>query len=230
MLTCAPMAVPVHSATRTCALVRVEETLVASHAVTGSLYLAMHTPGVGGRLGRLGAFAATLPALGALALRDKHRARRLAALHARGLGVDRVELLAAEFYERYLAGRLREQGLEVIERARKAGHSVVLVSAGLECALRPLVERVGADALVGSELELQGGVATGKLLEPWRGDRLDRYAQEHGINLHGSYGYGVDGADLPLLRAVGFPCAVNPDRKLRRVAEAERWPILTVRQ
>jgi hypothetical protein len=33
-------------------------------------------------------------------------------------------------------------------------------------------------------------------------------------------------SDLPLLRAVGRPVAVNPESELRAVAEAEGWPIL----
>jgi phosphoserine phosphatase len=32
--------------------------------------------------------------------------------------------------------------------------------------------------------------------------------------------------DLPLLLAAGRPIAVNPDRKLRRFSEEQKWPIL----
>ena len=33
---------------------------------------------------------------------------------------------------------------------------------------------------------------------------------------------------LEILRAVGFPCAVNPDLRLRAVADREGWPVLRV--
>jgi hypothetical protein len=32
--------------------------------------------------------------------------------------------------------------------------------------------------------------------------------------------------DLPMLEVVGHPCAVNPDRALRRLAVARGWPVL----
>ena len=50
-----------------------------------------------------------------------------------------------------------------------------------------------------------------------------------GVDLRGSYAYGVDGVDLPLLEAVGFPCAVNPDAVLERAAEAGSWPVVECR-
>jgi fatty acyl-CoA reductase len=221
------MSVP-HSPLRTAAFVRVEEILLASSDVTGSLYMALNSPGPGRRLARLGALVCTLPALGALAVGDRRRGRRLAYLHYRGLSADRIELLSAEFYERFLEGKVREQGLEIVARARRDGHRVVLISSGLGDALRPMVDVVGADDLLGAELEMRDGLATGKLLETWSRHGLTAYAQANGINLRGSYGYGADASDVLLLREVGFPCVVNPDLSLRRTAETERWPVLEV--
>jgi phosphoserine phosphatase len=34
-------------------------------------------------------------------------------------------------------------------------------------------------------------------------------------------------SDLPLLTAAGAPVAVNPDRRLRREARSQGWPVLT---
>jgi phosphoserine phosphatase len=34
-------------------------------------------------------------------------------------------------------------------------------------------------------------------------------------------------SDLPLLTAAGRPVAVNPDRRLRREANTNGWPVLT---
>jgi phosphoserine phosphatase len=219
------MSVP-HSPPRTAAFVRVEEVLLPTHDARGSIYMALNAPGPGRRLARLGALACTLPALGALAVANRRKGRRLAYLHYRGLGADRVEILGTEFYERFLAGSIREGGREIVARARRDGHQVILVSSGLESALRPLVGAVGADDLIGARLEMRSGLATGKLLETWSEGAHGPYAQSRTINLRGSYGYGADASDIPLLRDVGFPCAVNPDLALRRVAEDERWPIV----
>jgi phosphoserine phosphatase len=41
-----------------------------------------------------------------------------------------------------------------------------------------------------------------------------------------STAYSDSHTDLPFLEAVGHPVAVNPDRKLRRIASQRGWPVL----
>ena len=36
--------------------------------------------------------------------------------------------------------------------------------------------------------------------------------------------------DLPLLSAVGHPVAVDPDERLRAHAQAQGWPIISLRE
>jgi phosphoserine phosphatase len=211
---------------RTAAFVRVEGLLLPPQDLLQGLYVAAQAPGQGQRLGRWGAMAASLPALGLLAWRDRRRARRLASYQVRGLSADRVELLAEELAAKFAERELRQAGLDVLERARKGGHRLVLVTAGLAAGLEPLRERLGAQALVGARFELREGRATGRLIEPWEVEAPADLAARLGVELAGSYGYGTDALDLPLLRAVGFPCAADPDARLRREAEAEGWPVL----
>lgn len=222
----------------TAAFVRVEETLLPPHEALLAAFLTAHAPGTGARLRRVGALALSLPALGVLQQRDRARQRRLAGLHLRGLSADRVELLAAELYDRALAGRVRREGLAVVERAARLGHRIVLVTSGLGCALEPLRARVALELdglagphgveLVGSALEFRDGVATGKLLRPEGGRWVEPWSERAGVNLAASHAYGSDADDLPLLQAVGYACVVNPDARLRREAEAAGWPVLEV--
>jgi phosphoserine phosphatase len=212
---------------RAAAFVRVEETLLPAGAIPAALEGARSAPGLGERLLRLGAVGVGLPALGALALHDRRRALRLAGLTWRGLTTDRVEILAAERAE-LLAESARPGGLELIARARAAGHAIVLLSHGLEETLRPLARRLEADALLAGRLEVRDGVATGRVLEHDRTGRAVRWAEGAGVSLEGSYAYGSDLGDLDLLRRVGFPCAVNPDRVLRREAARASWPVLHI--
>jgi phosphoserine phosphatase len=41
--------------------------------------------------------------------------------------------------------------------------------------------------------------------------------------------YSDSFSDLPMLEVVGSPAAVNPDRRLRRVATERGWPVLNLR-
>lgn len=216
---------------RAAAFVRIEEVLLPGHDALQALYLAGSAPGgLPPRLGRLAAVAATLPLIGLAGWRDRRLSRRLGALHLRGLSEDRVELLTLELHDRMLAGRVREEGEALVARLRADGHRVVLVTTGPAEAARPLAARLEADDVLGGRLEVRDGIVTGKLLEPDRGARAREWAAREGVSLAGSYAYGVDLADLPLLEAVGFPCAVNPDAALRRVAEARGWPLLAIRR
>jgi len=51
-------------------------------------------------------------------------------------------------------------------------------------------------------------------------------AEREGIDLSASYAYSDSVSDLPMLRAVGNPVAVNPDSALEEVARAEGWRIM----
>ncbi|HMI68991.1 MAG TPA: HAD-IB family hydrolase, partial [Solirubrobacteraceae bacterium] len=55
-------------------------------------------------------------------------------------------------------------------------------------------------------------------------------AEREGIDLAASWGYSDSESDLPVLRAVGHPVAVNPDSELARVAREEGWEIMRFEQ
>ncbi len=50
------------------------------------------------------------------------------------------------------------------------------------------------------------------------------WARANLVELADSYGYSDSFFDLPMLRAVGHPTAVNPDPRLWAVASLSRWP------
>jgi phosphoserine phosphatase len=65
--------------------------------------------------------------------------------------------------------------------------------------------------------------AAGKVtrLEQWLANRQD--------SLEGSSFYSDSHNDLPLLRLVDNPVAVDPDPILREKAEENQWPIISLR-
>ena len=54
--------------------------------------------------------------------------------------------------------------------------------------------------------------------------------REHGIDLAQSYAYSDSLSDLPMLRAVGHPVAVNPDPALAELAAEEGWETMRFEQ
>ena len=53
-------------------------------------------------------------------------------------------------------------------------------------------------------------------------------AQKHGHDLKKCHAYSDSFSDVPMLSVVGHAFCINPDKKLSRLANAYRWPILDI--
>jgi HAD superfamily hydrolase (TIGR01490 family) len=90
---------------------------------------------------------------------------------------------------------------------------------------------LGFDGALGSRSEVIDGIYTGREAGPFaygagKAELMTELATAEGISLADSYAYSDSVSDLPMLRAVGFPVAVNPDRELAVIAAVEGWPVL----
>lgn len=126
------------------------------------------------------------------------------------------------------------EALALFDEHRAAGRLVFLVSASPEEIVRPLGEYLGVDRTIASRAALDDmGRYTGEVdfyaYGPHKAEAIRAAAEELDIDLSASFAYSDSVTDLPLLRAVGRPHAVNPDRDLARVARIESWPILQFR-
>src|SRR5207244_7435329 len=115
-----------------------------------------------------------------------------------------------------------------IREHHAAGHHTVLITGALDCFVEPI--RPLFDDVVASRLAVRDGRFTGDLAHPplvgeARAAWLRQYALVKDVDLKRSYAYADSHSDLPLLRAVGNPVAVNPDVALYRVARKRRWPV-----
>ena len=95
---------------------------------------------------------------------------------------------------------------------------------------RPVADYFGIEHVVASDLEVVEGELTGRPVEPLcygvgKVIRTNRLAREAGFDLREAMFYSDSYTDLPLLEAVSHPVAVNPDMRLKRVAEARGWPV-----
>jgi HAD superfamily hydrolase (TIGR01490 family) len=84
---------------------------------------------------------------------------------------------------------------------------------------------------IGTRSEIEDGVYTGGLDGPFnyregKAIALREVAEREGIDLSASYAYSDSESDLPMLRSVGHPVAVNPDSALDRVARDEDWEVI----
>jgi HAD superfamily hydrolase (TIGR01490 family) len=141
-----------------------------------------------------------------------------------------IERLAADFVRRTICPRLSADALAAIERHRKAGHHLVLLTGSLDFLIAPLAAHLDVSSVLAARPERADGRFTGHVLAPLPyGEGKRRLVEElttrEGIQLAGSYAYGDSPGDFAVLRAVGNPLVVNPIRGMRRIARQQGWPI-----
>ena len=121
--------------------------------------------------------------------------------------------------------------LQVAWEHQDAGRQVYIVTAASQELAEMLAHVLVLDGGIGVRSEVEDGVYTGRPDGPFtyregKAEAIRQKAGEEGIDLEASYAYSDSESDLPMLRLVGHPVAVNPDRELLRVAREEGWEIL----
>jgi len=135
---------------------------------------------------------------------------------------------------RVLAGVLPRLYPQMLARAyahQDEGVDVYIVTAASQEMADLLAHVLSFDGGLGSRSEVVDGRYTGRPAGPFNyreGKVLSmrELALREGIDLTASYAYSDSESDLPMLRAVGHPVVVNPDRDLRQIALQERWEVL----
>jgi HAD superfamily hydrolase (TIGR01490 family) len=127
-----------------------------------------------------------------------------------------------------------QEALDLMELHRAEGRSIYIVSSSPEEVVRPLARHFGVAGVLATRARIVEGKYTGELefycYGEAKADAIRELATARGIDLGSSYAYTDSATDLPMLQAVGHPVAVNPDRDLRREAEASEWDIRDFRR
>jgi HAD superfamily hydrolase (TIGR01490 family) len=130
--------------------------------------------------------------------------------------------------------RVYPRMLEIAHSHQDAGRQVYIVTAASQELAQILAQVLTFDGAIGSQFsEVVDGVYTGRPagLFVYRADKaraVQELARERGFDLAASYAYSDSESDLPMLRVVGHPVAVNPDHELARVAREEGWEIVRI--
>jgi HAD superfamily hydrolase (TIGR01490 family) len=121
-------------------------------------------------------------------------------------------------------------GRSAVQRHTEDGDFVAIVTGATPYAALPLARELGIEHVVATHLEVEGGRFTGRIQQPMSYGQgkvvlTERLAAEQGFSLEESTFYSDSITDLPLLERVRTPVVVNPDRRLRRVADQRGWRI-----
>ena len=150
-----------------------------------------------------------------------------------GLPVEDMREIVGEAMDSAFRPHVYRDALDLVERHRERSERSYIVSAALQEIVDALVAELGLDGGLGSTAEVEDGVYTGRLVRRLDGrakaEAISELAAAEGIDLAESTAYSDSAADAPFLEAVGYPVAVNPDRRLRGVAAERGWRVLRFR-
>lgn len=148
---------------------------------------------------------------------------------SRGWEHGEVERLVEDVVVDLIDPYVYQEGLDLIAEHRAAGRRIVIVSSSPQEIVRPLAAHLGVTEVLATRPRIRDGRYTGELeffcSGPGKAEAMNGYAEAEGIDMAESFSYSDSITDLPMLKAVGHPIAVNPDRDLRREAEACGWEI-----
>ncbi|MDE0161282.1 MAG: HAD-IB family phosphatase [Acidimicrobiaceae bacterium] len=213
---------------RQLAVFDLENTLIASNVVASYAWLATRELDDLDRVRFVARTLSEAPRLLALDRRDRSDFLRYFYRRFEGAPVDRIDADCAEMLSDLILTKSFPRGIRRIREHRQAGHMTLLVTGALDFVIAPLKPLF--DHIIAAEMGSSGGVYDGRLTSaPPTGEAryqtLVDFAELHGLDLRESVAYADSTSDLPMLEAVGFPVAVNPETKLAALARRRGWLI-----
>ena len=205
-----------------------ENTLIASNVVDSYAWLASRHLPPAERAAFLADLMREAPALLVLDRRDRGDFLRSFYRRYEGAPVDRLRDDGWELFYDLLLTKSFPAGIARVRQHRALGHRTILITGALDLVVEPL--RPLFDDIVCAKLGESDGKFTGRLDElPPIGEAralvLADYAEAEGLKLEESMAYADSASDLPMLEAVGFPVAVNPEAKLAAIARRRGWHV-----
>ncbi len=213
--------------TRQLAAFDLENTLIASNVVESYSWLATRRLDTPERVRFVARTLVEAPGLLRLDRRDRTDFLRHFYRRYEDAPTAQIENDARELLTQLIITKSFPEGIRRVRRHKALGHHTVLITGALEFiveGLRPLFDEiVAAEMSVRPDGTYSGEMATVPPTGEARADILSDYCAAEGLRLEESVAYADSSSDLPLLEAVGFPVAVNPETRLATIARKRGW-------
>lgn len=140
----------------------------------------------------------------------------------------------AEFVETCIKPVMLPAAQALIDKHRQRGDTLVVITATNRFVTAPIVALYGIEHLIATTPTFDAGRYTGGFdgvpcFQAGKVQRLQQWLEEQQADLTDSWFYSDSHNDLPLLHQVSHAVAVDPDDKLRAAAQAQGWPIISLR-
>jgi HAD superfamily phosphoserine phosphatase-like hydrolase len=146
----------------------------------------------------------------------------------KGMDVSMLRLIARRIAKAKSA-EMYEFTRELSLAAQATGRHRAIISGSPHEAIEALAEEYGIRIFLGSKMEHDGSVYTGKVESHWvhcKDQAVQLLADRHGFALEQSFGIGDTSSDVGIFEKVGYPIAFNPNAELLQVAKERSWPVV----
>ncbi len=139
-----------------------------------------------------------------------------------------------EFIETVIRPVVLKPALELVEKHRQHGDTLLVITATNRFITEPIVKMYGIEHLLATPPEFKNGRYTGEFVgtpcfQQGKVTLLDAWLTQTQHTLKDSYFYSDSHNDLPLLDKVDYPVAVDPDERLKSVAKSKGWAMISLR-
>jgi len=148
-----------------------------------------------------------------------------------------LDKLHAKFMDKVVGPMMTEKAQALVSQHKANGDLCMVITATNSFVTDPIASAYGIDHLIGTIPEFVDGKFTGNVsgipsFQEGKVTRLNSWLEERNQKLTDfktSYFYSDSHNDLPLMKLVTNPVAVDADEKLSAYAKSQGWPAISLR-
>jgi len=139
-----------------------------------------------------------------------------------------------DFFEEKIRPVILPKAHQLIDKHRNQNHDLLIITATNRFIVEPIASEFKIENIIACEPEIYNEQFTGKFTgtpsyAEGKVERFNDWLKTIGRRLEESWFYSDSHNDIPLMKEVNHPVAVDPDESLKNEAIKIGWPIISLR-
>lgn len=148
--------------------------------------------------------------------KDNYLYKRLLVKSLKGIHIQNMQENAKKYYKERVKDNFIESTMELIEKLRKAGYRIILLSGGSKFYIKYFTRDYGIEDIITTELEVKNGRLTGKIERDCIGaekvEMLKAYIGKNKLNVSFEIGISDSSSDVPMLNLCKRKIVLSKER------------------
>ena len=148
--------------------------------------------------------------------------------------MEELDILHKEFMQTVILPLISDKARKLVDDHHKGGDTLLIITATNGFITRPIAKEFGIDNILATEPKIVNGRYTTDVegtpcFQEGKITRLNEWLKDKEYTLQGSKFYSDSHNDISLLEVVDTAIAVDPDEKLKEIAQQRNWKIISLR-